>query len=176
MNKLPLYLALVLLTQCSKCKDDPAPIAQLPPATQTGANTLGCLVNGQPWTPQGNSGSSNFSIVYDQALGASFDLQAYRYQQVPTDNYQNLIMDGSRLRGPKTYDLRDSLDTRVSWYNRLTGCYLNSRDSGTYCKGTLAITKLDLQAGIIAGTFSFTLAKPGCDTVRVTDGRFDKRL
>jgi hypothetical protein len=33
-----------------------------------------------------------------------------------------------------------------------------------------------LNASIISGTFDFVLAKPGCDTVRVTQGRFDKRL
>ena len=36
--------------------------------------------------------------------------------------------------------------------------------------------RLDLSAGIIAGTFAFTLYKPGCDSVRVTQGRFDKKL
>ena len=42
MNKLLLYSALLLLTQCSKCKNDPAPeppaspLSQLPPETQTG--------------------------------------------------------------------------------------------------------------------------------------------
>ena len=45
-RKLPLYLCLATLTQCSKCKNDPAPTDQLPAATQTGANTFGCLVNG----------------------------------------------------------------------------------------------------------------------------------
>jgi hypothetical protein len=53
---------------------------------------------------------------------------------------------------------------------------MSSDDAGTYHKGTLTITRLDLQAGIISGTFEFTLAKPGCDTVRITQGRFDKRL
>ena len=68
------------------------------------------------------------------------------------------------------------VNTRVSWYDKLTGCDLSSDDANTYHKGTLTITRLDLQAGIISGTFAFTLAKPGCDTVRVTQGRFDKRL
>lgn len=57
-RRLPLYLALVLLTQCSECKNDPTPrdpADQLPPATQTGANTFGCLVNGQPYTPSGSN-------------------------------------------------------------------------------------------------------------------------
>ena len=47
-RKLLLYLCLATPTQCSKCKkDDPALLDQFPPATQTGANTFGCLVNGQ---------------------------------------------------------------------------------------------------------------------------------
>jgi len=169
-----LLAALLGLSQCKKT--DPTPEAQLPPATQTGANTLGCLVNGQPWTPQGNNGSSNYTVSYDRGLGASFDLRTYRYQQKPTDNFQYIIIETSRLYGPKTYSIKDSLNTRVALYDRLTGCDLSSLNPGTYRKGTLTITRLDLQAGIIAGTFAFTLAKPGCDTVRVTQGRFDKKL
>ena len=45
-----------------------------------------------------------------------------------------------------------------------------------YSTTSLIITRLDRAAGIISGTFAFTLAKPGCDTVRVTQGRFDKKL
>ena len=48
--------------------------------------------------------------------------------------------------------------------------------SGQYRRGTLIVTRLDLRAGIIAGTFDFTLYKPGCDSVRVTNGRFDRKL
>ena len=59
-TKFLLYSSLLLLTQCSKCKNDPAPeppkdpLALLPPETQTGQRTFGCLVNGQAWTPAGN--------------------------------------------------------------------------------------------------------------------------
>ena len=70
-TKLLLYPALLLLTQCSKCKNDPQPndpASQLPPATQTGANTFGCLVNGQPYTPKGNTGASNFGVTYDPSF------------------------------------------------------------------------------------------------------------
>ena len=177
MNKLaatPLLAALLGLSQCKKNNPDPA--SQLPLATQTGANTLGCLVNGQPWTPQGNDGASNYSISYDQNPYGVLDLTTYRYQQKPTDNYQYMIIFASDLRGPRSYDLRDINTSRVSWYDRLTHCDQSSRDKDTFHKGTLTITKLDLQAGIIAGTFDFVLAKPGCDTVRITQGRFDKRL
>ncbi|QKG53326.1 hypothetical protein [Hymenobacter sp. BRD67] len=59
--QLSLLTALLGLTQCQK--SDPSlakPEDQLPPATQTGAGTFGCLFNGQPWTPQGYDGYPNF--------------------------------------------------------------------------------------------------------------------
>jgi hypothetical protein len=168
-----LVLPLLLVVGCQK--NGPSPAEQLPAATQSGANTLGCLVNGQPWTPQGNDGYSNYSISYDPTPYGVLDLTTYRYQQSPS-NKQMLILYTRELRGPRSYDLRDVAITRVSWKDRLTGCDFNSDEAGTYHTGTLTITKLDLAAGIISGTFAFTLAKPGCDTVRVTNGRFDKRL
>ena len=177
MNKRPpaalLLAALLGLSQCQK--NDPDPVDQLPPATQTGANTLGCLVNGQPWTPQGNDGYSNYSISYDPNPYGVLDITTYRYQQNPV-NKQMLILYSRELHGPRNYDLRDVALTRISWKDRMKGCDFNSDDAGTYHKGNLTITRLDLQAGIISGTFDFVLAKPGCDTVRVTQGRFDKRL
>ncbi|GAA4504102.1 hypothetical protein GCM10023172_29960 [Hymenobacter ginsengisoli] len=50
-----LLAALLGLSQCKKNDSSPAkPEDQLPPATQTGQHTFGCLLNGQPWTPAGN--------------------------------------------------------------------------------------------------------------------------
>lgn len=59
MKKLHFLLitALILLSSCHKDDDPIAPIDQLPPATQTGAGTFGCLVNGEPFID--NSGSFN---------------------------------------------------------------------------------------------------------------------
>lgn len=168
-----LLLLLGVLLGCQK--NDPSPAERLPPATQTGANTLGCLVNGHPWTPQGNDGYSNFSISYDPTPYGVLDLTTYRYQQQPA-NKQLLILYIRELRGPRTYDVRDAALTRISWKDRLTGCDFNSDEPGTYHQGTVTITTLDLSAGIISGTFALTLAKPGCDTVRITNGRFDKKL
>ena len=36
----------------------------MPPATQTGANTFGCFVNGQPYTHSGNNGTANYAMLY----------------------------------------------------------------------------------------------------------------
>jgi len=53
-------------TQC--CKEKPNvsnDVPGLPPATQTGANTLGFLLKGVPWVPAGNNGTANLSIDFD---------------------------------------------------------------------------------------------------------------
>jgi hypothetical protein len=180
MRKLLLYSTFLLLTQCSKCKDnDPAPEAQLPPATQTGANTFGCLVNGQPWTPKGNNGRENFRITYDPTYaGGSLSIRAYRYPD-QSAAFQDINMGGDRINQAGTYQFVLTGDRKVFYTNTGKAFPCNDYDgppSLTYRSGTLTITKLDLTVGIISGTFAFTLAKPGCDTIKVTQGRFDYKL
>jgi putative hemolysin len=173
----PLYLALALLTQCSSCKDhDPSPEQQLPPATQTGANTFGCLVNGKAWTPRGNDGTANLAASYCcVADGGVLDVRTYRI--VTAENVrQTIILDTRQISSTGMYELTDINRSRATWIDRNTGCYLSNQDAGTYCRGQLRVTRLDVQTGIVAGTFDFTLAKPGCDTIKVTQGRFDYHL
>jgi hypothetical protein len=174
----PTSLLLAALLGLSQCKhNDPDPVDQLPPATQTGANTFGCLVNGQVWTPKGYNGTSNYSVAYDTGLnGGVFYLDTYIYNP-GSPNEQSIILYANKMGQVGQYSFRSPQRTRASFNDDKTGCYWSSRDSTTiYRRGTLTITRLDLQAGIIAGTFSFTLYKPGCDSVRVTNGRFDKKL
>ena len=177
-TKLLLYSALLLLTQCSKCKNDPTPADpadQLPPATQTGAGTFGCLVNGQPWTPQGNAGTSNYSLYYDRSYrGGNFGVNTYR---LSGGFAQYIIFGGDSIAAIGAYSLsRAPRTVFFSDSRKPAACQDYSGQAGQYARGTLVITRLDLQAGIVSGTFAFTLYKPGCDTVRVTQGRFDKKL
>lgn len=178
MHPLPTPLLLAALLGLSQCKHaDPAPVDQLPPATQTGANTFGCLVNGQPWTPKGYDGTSNYSVVYDAGVqGGHLDIQTYRYPDA-SNALQTIAVISGHIVQTGTYSLRSPQRAVASYSDYKSGCYWSVRDSATtYRRGTLTITRLDLQAGIIAGTFAFTLYKPGCDSVRVTQGRFDKKL
>jgi hypothetical protein len=168
------FLPFVLLLGCKYT--EPTPVDLLPPATQTGANTFGCLVNGQPWTPRGNDGYPNYGVSYDEGLnGGVFDLQTYRYPPGSKD-FEALSFDVLSNCQVGSYSFRNPRRSRVYFWNTKAKCYLDSKDSTTYRQGTLTITKLDLKAGIIAGTFAFTLYKPGCDSVHVTQGRFDKQL
>lgn len=179
MRKLLLYCCTLLLTQCSKCKEnDPNPEEQLPPATQTGANTFGCLVNGQTWTPQGNNGTANLRVTYDPGYaGGSLSIRAYRFIG-DTDKQQSFILGGAPISQVGTYSCSMPVQYTAYFFDetksRPCDSYYGTAD--LTCKGQLTITRLDLQAGIISGTFNFTLYKPGCDSVRVTNGRFDKKL
>lgn len=163
----------LLLTQCQKT--DPDPASQLPPATQTGANTFGCLVNGQVWTPAGYDGTSNYSISVDPTYrGGNVDIRAYRYTNKLA---QSFIFGGDDIPQVGTYSL--NTNPRSIFFTDMhlaSACQDFDGSLGQYRRGTLTITRLDLQSGIISGTFAFTLAKSGCDTIKVTQGCFDKKL
>ena len=172
---LPL-LALLALAQCKK-KADPAPVDQLPPATQTGANTFGCLLNGAAYAPKGNNGPSNYTVSYDPTYRAgTLNVGTYSYYGSGSNDYRILGFYSDSLQRPGVYSIKPQGRNGASVVDRLKACEYHSIDAGTYCKGQFTITRLDLQAGVVSGTFDFTLAKPGCDTVRVTQGRFDRKL
>ena len=97
---LPLLAALLGLSQCKKTEPAAArPEDQLPPATQTGANTFGCLLNGQPWTPGGSNGTDNYKVVYDPGYaGGSLDIRAYRYPPGQTMNLRWSGANGHRAK------------------------------------------------------------------------------
>ncbi len=171
---LPLAAALLGLSQCKK--RDPSPEAQLPPATQTGANTFGCLVNGKTWTPQGYDGSSNYTVFYDRSYrNGTLNIAAYRYEPGDDNSRQDIIIFSDSLTTTGNYPLTIANHQEALFYGSLNQCEFRQYGNH-YRRGSLTITRLDLQAGIISGTFAFTLYRPGCDSVRVTQGRFDKRL
>jgi len=170
----PLLLAALLgLSQCKKTT--PAPVDQLPPATQTGANTFGCLVNGQPWIPQGYDGTSNYSIYYDSGYrNGTLNIGVYKYVS-GSSSRNSIIIFSDSLKKVGSYPLTIPDHQEALFYGSKGQCEFRSSDK-YYRRGTLTITRLDLQVGVISGTFDFTLYKPGCDTIKVTQGRFDKRL
>ncbi|HYG02765.1 MAG TPA: hypothetical protein VD927_09980 [Chryseosolibacter sp.] len=65
------HILLAFLTGCNGCKlDDPQPapkteLEKLPPATQEGKNTFGCLVNGMAWY---TVSSTRASASYQQGI------------------------------------------------------------------------------------------------------------
>lgn len=173
-----LLAALLGLSQCQKA--DQAPADQLPPATQTGAGTFGCLLNGQAWIPNGNSGVPNFNLTYDPGYrGGALQVRVYRYVGDKKDVLQGMVFGASHVTQEGTYDFVLKGDNGANYIDNSTSSdcnYYGEPPALTYRTGKLTVTRLDLQKGIVSGTFAFTLYQPGCDTVRVTQGHFDKRL
>ncbi|MGI4884718.1 MAG: hypothetical protein ACRYFR_07130 [Janthinobacterium lividum] len=108
-----LLLSLALLLGCKK--NEQAPVDQLPPATQTGANTFGCLLNGQTWTPKGNDGASNYTVYYDKTpAGDLLDLHTYRIYGQAKNEFQNIVLFINNINGLGSYSFRSPQHTRAS--------------------------------------------------------------
>jgi hypothetical protein len=176
MLRPPFYLALLLLTQCGKSTDTPVPLDELPPATQTGANTFGCFVNDQVWTPGNRNATVTYALNYNNG---NLELTVYRVPDANSARRQTLALGVNFVTRAGTYPLDlAATASGASFTDRAQPAPCNSFSyvDISFRTGTLTVTRLDQQAGIIAGTFKFTLAKSGCDTVRVNNGRFDQKF
>ncbi len=177
LTKSILYAFLALLPVFLSCKKNNKPKEkQLPAATQIGANTFGCYVNGKLYTNSGyDSPFPNFRLVIDPGLDYNLDVQTYNYRAANS----RLGFSGFGIRGVGIYQI-NSNSTIYPHYAQdanSNNCLFIS-DPSNYKIGFLKITKYDLSAGIISGEFEFTLFDSTiyCDTIKITQGRFDKKL
>ncbi len=181
MQRIYIPVLVIIVTIAAACKknnittNDPNNVPGLPPTTQSGANTFGCLVNGVPWVPQGSNGTNNLSIDYDPGFNNGiFSISAQRILSV---NQTTSIGIGIRdslnfVTPPKKYILsRNSLFG--VYYHDFNGCMFGYFDSTISKEGWLLISTYNKNNGIISGTFEATLIKNACDTIRITKGRFD---
>ena len=182
LNPLLLLLLLPLFIQLKCKKDKQASEEKLPPVTQTGAGTFGCLLNGKVWLPAGLLLETKIARNYDPGFrGGSFSIQAIRklYNSNNERISHTVVSIGSSyVDKPGIYSLMRRDTSGSSFTNHDNGCeYFPWRNEGaSIIAGEMNIIKLDLNIGIISGTFFYTLVKPNCDTIKVTDGRFDFRL
>ena len=174
----------LVLTSIQCRKNKPAnPVDQLPPATQIGANTFGCLVDGKVFMPKGLGLSPTLTcyyqyIYYPSPTGYVFQIKAKNTNSPSIFQSINILVDSLKLIDGKTYILEES----IKGHSR--GNYVKSRTDNTSYEnyltfhpnsGQLIITKFDEINQIVSGTFWFNAVNSNGDTVRVTDGRFDMR-
>jgi hypothetical protein len=177
MKYVPFIVIVSLLFMLQSCDllDSISKKEELPPVTQEGKNTFGCYVNGKLWLPRGRAGLSGpLDASYDPDFaGGSFDIATHRLLSDTEESYLYLYMSGLTAEG--TYDLADP-NIGAATFMTLTPSCDYSRDPTTYRRGALSITNFDLSSQIVSGTFEFTLASTDCDTIKVTDGRFDMKF
>lgn len=186
--KSKIYSLLILLLisvsamQCKKEKTLEDELAKLPLATQTGANTFGCLVNGKAWVAQNQDCAifcdPSFRMYYDNFKGGSLSLIAYILNSKENIHEEFIIsFDSTNSTIFHYYHNTDDIRFIYRDYFKNDNCTtLKSTDSLMKTEGNVLLSRYDLQNRIISGTFEFTLSKPGCDTIKVTNGRFDKKL
>lgn len=176
MKNILLCLVLLSLFCFAKCNKDNKGTNSLPPATHEGKNTLGFMLNGQPWTPKGSRpfASPNLSIDFDPGYrNGIVNIVAYDFTQASYDQFTLGVKDSlNYLQAPFTLNLSQKSLVGIS-FNK--PCEYFSSLNGIISSGGLTITKLDRTTRIIAGTFSATLSKSGCETINITDGRFDMK-
>lgn len=185
--KYPLALILLLLLSAASCKKnkikDP-----LPPATQTGANTMGCYVNEKPWLPDTRD---NGSIPRLKAISAVFwntssQLLFTFYRQRDGDN-QNLDIYLKKFAGIGDYHM-DGISKIIGVpgsYGELNNyIYFSDRNinkryvTNAHFQGTVKISYYNEIERIISGTFQFKAQNydGNLDSVVVTSGRFDCKI
>ncbi|GAA4042966.1 hypothetical protein GCM10022409_31140 [Hymenobacter glaciei] len=186
-----LVLAVTLLAGCKK--DDPA--AGLPAATHTGANTAGCLINGQPFVATGfGSGPGRVAglgggFAYDSAyylrlngkLGGQDGSLHIFLNSVP--DYKNQALLGEYLLNNSTSYLPIALPGQCLSY---AAFFPNDNTQEVYRTdaqhtGKVEITYVDISnvrvKRVSSGTFESTAVSnlnPN-KTLRVTSGRFDRQ-
>lgn len=168
MNKiLPFLLLFIFINSCSD--DDDTPNCQgidcLPEATQTGAGTFGCLVNGEPFYAFGGVNAQyqlingEYFFVIGFARGAGFPRTI-------------LIESTERQIDLGLNNLSNGVAGNVYGFVGFEP-FINATTDLNY-NGVLNISRLDQQNQIVSGTFEFEILNPDDGQVyQITEGRFD---
>jgi hypothetical protein len=175
-----LFCITITASECKKHKPL-NPVDQLPPETQTGANTFGCLINGQAFLPKGPSLDPILQCAYqylntNYSKGFYFQLSAgHKYS--PTDVSGIGVYTNSLPISEGSYNLGDNQKgSAYALYLRYTQNESINLYTKTNLPGELTITKFDEINQIVCGKFWFNVIKGPGDTIKITDGRFDMQF
>ena len=165
---------LLLGSQCKK-SDSPPPLTELqklPPITQGGLNTFGCLINGTAFLPGGGGiFNQTLSVQYDPTFqGGNLVITAKQF--ITTSQSIQIGIHGDTINTVGNYNLKLHSKYSVVYYDDPKACYFGTLYN-TPISGILTVNRFDTITRIISGTFSFKVATAACGTIDVTDGRFD---
>lgn len=178
-NIITLFFISTMMSFCSRDNDRPkTELEKLPPATHTGANTAGCLVNGIAFLPKGYIPPGNLQCNYND--GANFSLFiGERIMQGSTDNsrsiyvfsYNQNLHDNVGVTFPLTeYGPNSKSGKFVTYSADLGEIHYETTSEVT---GELKITYFNYSQAIISGTFWYDAINSNGQKVEVRDGRFD---
>jgi hypothetical protein len=168
--------SLLIGSGCRKHKTK-NPLDQLPPETQTGANTFGCLVDGKTFLPKGDPfGGPVIKAQYQFVNGKQgFGISARR-----SDGERSELIGISGDSTPvtvKTFDLASANIGKLSagyTYRDLSSLSGIKYGTTEIYHGQLSIKKFDSINQIISGTFWFDAVDSTTGKIiQIREGRFD---
>lgn len=160
------------------------PESALPAATQFGANTGGCLINGYPFVATGAKASLLSNAIPALAGGFYHDSLYYLVFRGQTDRGLAHLYLFLRANKVGRYTLNEPTYFGGGPQRPFNGamCSFSKPPYESYSTdvrhtGQITLTYANKALGISAGTFEFT-AVSGLDstkTIKITNGRFDNR-
>ena len=164
MKTLLTIVLFISLGLCISCDlglgiHEPTELEKLPPLTTSGENTFGCLVNGDA---EVITNSLEMVAIY-QGGGVQFG----------GGGIYMVVLDPFTMRIPYEFKGVGVGTSRARYKNKGQDgefCFYEFED--TY-EGSLTFSRIDRTNFIISGTFEFSTVTEDCDTVHITDGRFD---
>jgi len=169
---------LLLFASCHTKLPIPAPKPdELPPYTERGANTFGCLIDGQVFVPKKNALSNYIALqCYYQYNSGKYVLGLSAGDYVSTNGFK-IALGGNDsidfIQQGATINLRTPKDNAAAagiWDGNFENVY-STTDSIT---GYIKINKLDYSKQIISGVFAFdALDTSNHKIIHITEGRFD---
>jgi hypothetical protein len=169
-----IIIAFILLLVVSCRKRNQTEVEKLPAETQTGANTFGCLINEVAWTPSGGGIFDRvLTVIYDPTFqGGSLSIRAKR--MIANGQTTSITLNGDSINTVGSFPLFLHSKFVVVHSDQVNCSFHTYYDTPT--SGVLNITKFDMNARIISGTYSFVISTTACGTIKATEGRFDVKF
>ena len=176
MKYISVLLIFSLLLIAVKCPKNDVP-PQLPPITQSGANTFGCLVNGQVWIPVWGAGSADAPYLVQWGPGSTITIQATKWRKNPShiDSILQVLYMTLPQHDTGMYYIKNHIKNLSANCLGFKGQY-DTVNNNLGFQNWVHISRFDSVPNIIiSGTFNFFFTAHGLDTLHITSGRFDMK-
>jgi hypothetical protein len=177
MNRLIqyLYIFLALVLMAASCKKEEE-IDLLPPATQSGKNTFGCLVDGKAFLPKKKfnphpAKGFKLEVIHNEG----WFCQIFGLRDVSEGLFEVIMhTDSLLLEEGKTYSLASGIgEVTGSYVHYQRGSMYEYMTDGAAHTGQLHVTRFNREARIISGTFWYDAVNSEGVVVKIREGRFD---
>ncbi len=169
------FLLLFTLSLSLQCRKPKSELEKLPPATQTGADKFGCLIDGKAFLPKGNPfGGPILSCAYQFVNGGYyFQLKAFNNEGAVKYGV-GVFTDSLNIENGIKYTLKNRFTkAQASGIYSISNFGLVNYLTNDINTGELKISKFDRINRIVSGTFWFDAIDKQGQKVEVREGRFD---